>query len=183
MMFKYFLGAFVIGVIINIGVVSPVFAQHNGHVHGQGQLLIAQDINAWRFEFILPAADILGFEHVPQTQAQTDTLHQLIQDIAKVTPFLTLPHYCQLDKVVHQLQDKLVRSKADTPNEHASHQGHMNHSDITIAFEFQCSKEIASVQINLFLTAPSLSTLQAQWIIDKNQSASVLTPDSSLLTW
>jgi hypothetical protein len=36
------------------------------HVHGDGQLLIAQDQQQWQFQFILPAADLLGFEYVAE---------------------------------------------------------------------------------------------------------------------
>jgi hypothetical protein len=52
------------------------------HVHGEGQLLIAQEQQRWQFHFILPAVNLLGFEHIPESAERK----QILMNIVRFTP-------------------------------------------------------------------------------------------------
>ncbi|MGL6027661.1 MAG: zinc uptake protein ZrgA [Vibrio sp.] len=52
--------------------------QHEAHVHGQVELNIAQDGHDLLIEITAPGADVLGFEHEPQNEAQQHTLQQAL---------------------------------------------------------------------------------------------------------
>lgn len=189
MKLKSCLGIIVASIAANISVVWSAYAQHHAHIHSEGQLLIAQVDNAWRFEFVLPAADILGFEHAPNTQAEVDTVKRLINNAEQVTPFLVLPKQCKINQVTHQLRDKLTHL-ADDKNEHDhskhhhdehnhNHSDKVSHTDVTIAYEMDCQSPISSADIQLFSLASSLTKLQVQWITDASQGALILTPNAA----
>lgn len=193
MKLKSCLGIIVASMAANISVVWSAYAQHHAHIHSEGQLLIAQDDNAWRFEFVLPAADMLGFEHAPQTQAEVDTVKRLIKDAERVTLFLVLPKQCKITQVTHQLRDKLTHL-SDEPYEHDhtkhhqdehehehehEHSDKVSHTDVTIAYEMECRSPIKSADIQLFSLASSLTKLQVQWITDASQGALILTPNAT----
>ena len=64
--------------------ISPLFAseheheQHEAHVHGEAQLLIAQEGNQLEIEFKSPAINIVGFEHKPSNAKQEASLEAAV---------------------------------------------------------------------------------------------------------
>lgn len=97
------------------------FAQK--HVHGQGQLLIAQEGEQWQFEFILPAADILGFEHSPETQAQKEKLLYVINKVENVEQILRFPPHCTVISANHSL-DQFANEKNSHQDNHTNEKEH-----------------------------------------------------------
>lgn len=191
MKLKSCLGIIVASMAVNINMVWSAYAQHHAHIHSEGQLLIAQDENAWRFEFVIPAADILGFEHAPQIQAEVDKVKRLIKNAEQVTPFVALPKQCKITQVTHQLKDKLTNLSDDMyehnhskhphdEHEHEhEHSDKVSHTDVMIAYEMNCRYPIKSADIPLFSLASSLTKLQVQWITDASQGALILTPNAA----
>jgi len=105
---------------------TPVLAQ--AHVHGEGALLIAQQDKQWQFEFVLPAADILGFEHQAETQAQKNRVVSLVDNIETRQNILLVPRSCELQQNDHSLE-KLLSEKHDDhdPDHDHDHDGAGQH--------------------------------------------------------
>ncbi|AMG02921.1 zinc uptake protein ZrgA [Vibrio mimicus] len=55
--------------------------QHEAHVHGQVELNIAQDGHDLLIEITAPGADVVGFEHAPQDEAQQKVLKQALDTL------------------------------------------------------------------------------------------------------
>ncbi|ABG38828.1 conserved hypothetical protein [Paraglaciecola sp. T6c] len=75
------------------------------HQHGQGQLFVSQENSDWHVQFILPAADVLGFEHAPENAQQEKILHSLIQRLDKNDAVVDLGEHCTLSEVTHSLSE------------------------------------------------------------------------------
>lgn len=170
-------------------------ANGQAHVHGEGQLLVAQDDNKWRFEFVLPAADVLGFEHKPETAEQKAKVASLIASVEGYQNVLSLPKGCSLVETEHSLSDIYERASSNEEHHdehddehHEEHRdGHHDddehhkeqhkehhekegsHSDVNFAYILECANSIESVSITLFDLAPSLSALDVQWITQSAQ--------------
>lgn len=72
---------------------TQVYSQH-AHVHGQGKVLIAQDGDDWQLQFVLPAADVLGFEHVPETMEQKQAVESLSGKVGNVPNLVSIDGNC-----------------------------------------------------------------------------------------
>lgn len=167
-------------------------AQANVHVHGQGQLLIAQDGQQWQLQFLLPAADIIGFEHEAQTLEEKQALARFLQRVEGVNTLFVLPSSCSINDFSHSLMRQSKASEDDhsahTSNEKKHTHGHKhdnhqqdNHKDIELSYTFTCQKTPQAFEVSLFTWATSLTTLQAQWITNKGQGATILNTEGSIL--
>lgn len=77
--------------------ISPAFAdqaehrQLGPHVHGQGTLDIAIEGKKISMELVVPGMDIVGFEHVPTTDAQKAEVEKAKAKLADVLGIFKLP--------------------------------------------------------------------------------------------
>lgn len=194
---------------VSVTVVSH-FVLAQKHVHGEGQLLIAQEDKQWQFQFVLPAADLLGFEHAPQTTAQHQQVAKIISKIEGVVEMLSLPAHCKLLSKSHSLSqwaaiggDELsvehkgqmaTGSKSHSSHKHnqADNHDHENHhhesheqhahSDITVTYHFECENMLDALNVQLFAWAESLQTIDAQWFTAEHQGAQKLTSSAKVVS-
>ena len=94
----------------NVLLLSALFSCCNqavaqAHQHGQGQLFISQEENEWHMQFILPAADVLGFEHAPEDAQQKKALQSLIKRLNQNEGVVDLSGRCSLREVTHSLRE------------------------------------------------------------------------------
>nr|WP_136250930.1 DUF2796 domain-containing protein [Ningiella ruwaisensis] len=176
--------------LIALSVFSLKLLATNQHVHGQGKLLIAQDGQDWQLEFVIPMADLLGFEHVAETAQQKNSIDALIKKIENVSEVLSLSETCSLISVQHSLDDM------HPSHEHASHDSYMHehkhdhdhkhedehaHKDVSITYVYACESEVELINIKVFEWAKSLEKLNAQWITNQGQGSTMLTASSTTL--
>ena len=189
---KYFL-------IGTIAALISLNANGQAHVHGEGQLLVAQENDKWRFEFMLPAADVLGFEHKPETVEQKAKVASFISSVEGYENVLSLPKSCSLVETEHSLSDiyereALHHDEHDKHDEHHDehdkhdehhddHEKENSHSDVNFAYILKCENSIESVSITLFDLAPSLSALEAQWITQSAQGVKEIDADDPTLVF
>lgn len=112
-----------------LGTTSPLMA--NPHVHGHGQLLVSQQDAMWQFQFMLPAADVFGFEHAPESSAQQKTVKNVSERFEQSQQMLRLSGDCQLisvDVVLPFEGASVVSDDHDDHNhdnhDHDDHEGH-----------------------------------------------------------
>ncbi|WP_373937870.1 DUF2796 domain-containing protein [Vibrio kanaloae] len=76
--------AVVIGMTVSTNVLAnEEFRSHEAHVHGQVEVNIAQDGQELLVEVTAPGADVVGFEHAPETTEQKKVFEQAIAQLNK----------------------------------------------------------------------------------------------------
>ncbi|MFH6908761.1 DUF2796 domain-containing protein [Vibrio fluvialis] len=114
------------------------FRQHEAHVHGHVELNIAQDGQDLLIEITAPGADVVGFEHAPQTDEQTQRLNQALDNLNNAEAIFTLSDgaRCHLEtaNVKHTLggaddhdHDHDHDHDQHDDHDHEQHQGHDDH--------------------------------------------------------
>lgn len=147
------------------------------HSHGQGQVLIAQQNNQWVIELILPAADVLGFEHAPETQQQKNTIKQFKALTKSPENFVSLQPSCEL-------VSKDLTLPSEKHDEHHGH-GHENkhekesHGDVQLSIEYRCLSQLEGITFPILKAYQSLATLSVEWITDNGQGATKVTSSNT----
>ncbi|MDH5932922.1 zinc uptake protein ZrgA [Vibrio splendidus] len=76
--------AVVIGMTVSTNVLAnEEFRSHEAHVHGKVEANIAQDGQELLVEVTAPGADVVGFEHAPETAEQKKVFEQAIAQLNK----------------------------------------------------------------------------------------------------
>ncbi|MEZ9470012.1 DUF2796 domain-containing protein [Vibrio lentus] len=76
--------AVVIGMTVSANVLAnEEFRSHEAHVHGKVEVNIAQDGQELLVEVTAPGADVVGFEHAPETAEQKKVFEQAIAQLNK----------------------------------------------------------------------------------------------------
>ncbi|MFT5543968.1 MAG: hypothetical protein ACI97K_000032 [Glaciecola sp.] len=143
------------------------------HVHGEGLLLIAQEQQQWQFEFVLPAADLLGFEHMPETLEEKQQVITMINKIENVEAMIKLPENCRAVSTSHSLAAFVVANQTFAH----SHE----HTDIRVTYIFDCKESPSFAEASILNFLDSLNRVNAQWITNDQQGAVQLTPSSNVV--
>lgn len=179
------------------------------HVHGQGELLVSQEGSMLHLQLVLPAADVLGFEHEPETTEQLNSQNLLSERFTLNTNVIDVEGKCELVGVEHTLEahedhhksdhedahdahsgdhDEAHKSEHALHKEHDEHEGHdeheeENHQNIEVEYQFRCDDAVSGIAVTLFESMPSLSAIQAQWITERGQGLSELSAGQPTLRW
>lgn len=157
------------------------------HVHGEGQLLIAQQLHEWQFQFILPVADLLGFEHIPESAEQKQKLINVVSQIEDADEMITLPKFCKLLSMSHSLLDFGVGSAASSQSHSDVHKQQTPaevkhaHTDVSITYNFNCKNNPDSAIARLLEWSTSVHILNTQWVTNEQQGAVQLKPSSNIV--
>jgi len=138
------------------------------HVHGQGEMLISQENNRWQILLTLPAADMLGFEHSPETEAERKALEKVAERLENNSQILALNGRCSVTKVNHNLENL--------------RQGWHGHHDININYTFDCESHITEVHI-VFFEWVATDLVKAQWVLEQGQGTQDVTPAKPHIKW
>ncbi|MEJ6498301.1 ZrgA family zinc uptake protein [Pseudoalteromonas lipolytica] len=143
--------------------------QHYHHSHGEGELFMVHDKDNLQVKFVLPAGDIFGFEHQPQTAEQKQFIKQTLAQLTDYKQLVTFNAEC-----------KPFHSSLENPFEQ---QTHNSHYDLEIEFSFRCDKPASKVTVSLFAWAKTLSVIKAQWIKEQAQGIAELTAAKPYIEW
>jgi hypothetical protein len=178
--------------------ISTVLAEESRqvdkHEHGVGELNIAIDGSLAEFEFMLPGADIVGFEY----KAKSD------EDLAKIeNALLVLENYenvfslnknskCVLADLDHHLSgeeheeheehaDEEHEEHAD--EEHEEHADEESHTEFYAKYSFKCDniKQLDKVEFSYFKTFPNSSELEVQFVSDIGSNAFEVEADKPVI--
>ncbi|WP_139312245.1 ZrgA family zinc uptake protein, partial [Vibrio ponticus] len=99
------------------------FRQHDAHVHGEVEFNIAQDGNELLVEITAPGADVVGFEHAPENDAQKQALEKAVAKLNQATDVLSISAAanCQVEHVAvsHTLgEDEHAHHDHDHDHDH-----------------------------------------------------------------
>ena len=174
--------AVVIGMTVSTNVLAnEEFRSHDAHVHGQVEVNIAQDGQELLVEVTAPGADVVGFEHAPESAEQKKVFEQAIAQLNKpdelfsfnnasctlkfksVTNTLEGEHdeheghdHAEHDHDDHKDHDHAEHDHDDHEgHDHHDHEGHDHsqggHGEFTVEYHYECS-DVAK-----------LDTVSTQW--------------------
>ena len=182
--------------------ISTVLAEESRqvdkHEHGVGELNIARDGSLAEFEFMLPGADIVGFEY----EAKSD------EDLAKIeNALLVLENYenlfaltknskCVLADLDYHLSGEEHDEHADEEHadeehadeehadeEHEEHADEESHTEFYAKYSFKCDniKQLDKVEFSYFKTFPNSSELEVQFVSDIGSNAFEVEADKPVI--
>ena len=180
---KFILFIFLILNISITGIYAEETRQVDKHEHGVGELNIAIDSNMIALEFMLPGADIVGFEY----KAKSD------EDLAKIeNALLVLENYenlfaltknskCVLADLDYHLSGEEHDEHAN--EEHEEHADEESHTEFYAKYSFKCDniKQLDKVEFSYFKTFPNSSELEVQFVSDIGSNAFEVEADKPVI--
>lgn len=175
---------------------APTVAEtrtHSSHTHGIGHLNIAIEGSDIYAEVKSPAANIVGFEHQPETRKQEEALSSAIGALkAGGQLFIFTPKAgCKMtsSEIISDLEENHLETDATHENhdKHEAKDGHHEeetvHGDFEAQYRFTCEqpKKLRSIKMAIFSTFPLLEQLQTQMSTPKGQTAMVLDHDKDVI--
>ncbi|PTO51917.1 DUF2796 domain-containing protein [Vibrio splendidus] len=119
--------AVVIGMTVSTNVLAnEEFRSHEAHVHGKVEVNIAQDGQELLVEVTAPGADVVGFEHAPETAEQKKVFEQAIAQLNKpeeLFGFNNASCTLKFKSVTNTLEDD-HEGHDHAEGEHDDHEGH-----------------------------------------------------------
>ncbi|GAB2702516.1 DUF2796 domain-containing protein [Aliiglaciecola sp. 3_MG-2023] len=175
--------SFILGILIFVSWTAAVHSQQ--HIHGQGSVFIAQENDLWQVQFVLPASDILGFEHSPENEQQRLIAEQFDQ---KQKHFENLIQFDVNCTQVNYSQSSLEFGEDEHSDSHElsdnhEHSGEHEHSDIEILYLIECPDEVTQVSFPILNSSNNLQNLAVQWSIQTGQGSTLINPKRHQLKW
>lgn len=162
---------------------SPGFEQHGPHEHGTGSLSIAQDGDKLEIGLDSPGMNIFGFEYMPKTDADKETVAAGEAKLWVGANLFTL----DADAGCKQTAATLSNGPEEHHDDEADHDEHDHdkgevHSDVEASWTFTCEKPEAaqSVTTKLFSTFSGFHKLNVEWVTDKGASSATLEKDDTI---
>jgi hypothetical protein len=189
---KKTLGFFVVaGTILAFG--NSAFA-HGAHAHGVARMNLAVEGRKVEIELETPLADVLSFEHAPETDAQKKETRDMAAVMRKADGLFIFPAeaQCRVEKVSLEseaIRDELLAPKTSGHTEKThdgdKKDGGKSHADLDVEISFLCRhpEKLNSVTVNLFSAFPSLREVEVQMVTPKGQKAAEATPSSNIIRW
>ncbi|MCB1800776.1 MAG: DUF2796 domain-containing protein [Gammaproteobacteria bacterium] len=174
--------------------------QHGAHVHGIASLNLALEGDEVHVELDSPAANIVGFEHAPSSEADHAALDKAVatlKDGDRLFRF-NVEAGCRMEKaevtssLLHE-EHAVHEGKHDHENHeehgHAKHEQDKreheaeSHSDIEAAYHFECEHpgKLTQLTVELFETFPGTERLNVQYVIESKQGAAELAPSAHVI--
>ncbi len=160
--------------------------EHEAHVHGEAQLLVALEGSTLEIEFLSPAMNIVGFEHQPANEAQSHAIESAIETLKQPGLLFRLPTSagCDLSSI---LVESSLAAQGEHDQEHSKEADHdheeKTHSDFTGHYSFHCAEvsRLESIAIEIFKQFPGTELIEVQSISEQGQRKIELTPDRHTL--
>ncbi|GHA10032.1 DUF2796 domain-containing protein [Oceanisphaera arctica] len=169
------------------------------HEHGFGRLSLALDQQQLVLELLAPAADIVGFEHLPADDTEQAQLTAALSRVQQAEMLFSLPETAACRLIDSQLVEEGAHSHEldeheqtdhhdhahEAADEHEHHEDEDGHNDVLVQYRYQCQQPQAlnSLSTTLFEQFPSLTRVELQGIVPSGQIASTLTPNQPAFSW
>lgn len=179
-------------------------ASLGAHEHGVATLNLVLDGEHLVFELESPAANIVGFEHMPTSEKDLATVKQARQHLTQADALFAFPGAAACTLEDAEVESPLfAAAKAQGHDHHEAHtddhhnsreehhdHGHDNHaehdsahSDIQAHFRFVCENPgaLQQIEVKLFEVFPNTEKLLLQAITPGGQQGGELTPAQSVI--
>ncbi|MEZ8731468.1 DUF2796 domain-containing protein [Vibrio splendidus] len=189
--------AVVIGMTVSTNVLAnEEFRSHEAHVHGKVEVNIAQDGQELLVEVTAPGADVVGFEHAPETAEQKKVFEQAIAQLNKpeelfgfnnascTLKFKSVTNTLEDDHDDHEGHDHAEGEHDDhKDHDHDDHEGHDHseggHGEFTVEYHYQCSdiEKLDTVNTQWFSKFSNTKSMTVNLLTDSAQIQEVLNAD------
>lgn len=159
--------------------------EHAAHVHGVARLDIAQEGGTVEMELVAPGADIVGFEHAPESAADKAAVKTAAAALENGAGLFAFPPQarCRLDDA--EVRSDLLEHDGDEGEEsgHSEEGESDEHAEFQARYRFQCERpdDATHLDLSFFELFPSAEVLNVQTSSPRGQSAQQLTPMSMRL--
>ena len=160
-----------------------ISTQAQTHSHGEGRLVLSQEENQWLAQFVLPASDIYGFEHAPETPEQELMITKRNKRLEQNDQVIHLGDQCKLNKVEFLSAHDEGEDEHHEHHDDHEHEHEIEHQDIELSYHFTCSSPVERASVQLFDWAQSLNRLEVLWLFEKGQGASEISSQKPFITW
>ena len=164
--------------------------QVDKHEHGVGELNIAVEGSTIEFEFMIPGADIVGFEYVAKSDEDIAKINQALKTFDDYTNIFTLPSnsLCELNGQKVALKEEDEHDEHDDHDEHDEHDDHdehaeENHNEFYAKYSFECGNINAIKEVNFpyFATFTNSGELEVQFISNMGSTSFEVEGDEPLI--
>ncbi|PML25299.1 zinc uptake protein ZrgA [Vibrio lentus] len=191
--------AVVIGMTVSANVLAnEEFRSHEAHVHGKVEVNIAQDGQELLVEVTAPGADVVGFEHAPETAEQKKVFEQAIAQLNKpeelfgfnnagcTLKFKSVTNTLEGDHDDHEGHDHAEHDHDDhkghdhAEHNHDDHEGHDHseggHGEFTVEYHYQCSniEKLDTVNTQWFSKFGNTKSMTVNLLTDSAQIQEIL---------
>ena len=165
----------------------------DSHVHGNAELNVVLMGQQLQVEFVSPAINLLGFERPPNTDEETATLNNTIEQLQRggwlieaistacqlSTEEFEAPVYDEHDSSEHDHEHE--SSEHDHEHESSEHDAEA-HSNFRVTYLYDCdSAPRKQLKMLAFDHYSGIETLTVQWIADQKQGYARLNRDNPVL--
>ncbi len=167
--------------------------EHGAHQHGVAQLNLAVSGTAVEIELETPAANIVGFEHQPTSEADHHAVEEAVAVLKKgetlfrfspaascqlVSSNIESPLMVDSDEMEHNDHDHEAHHEEhqETDDEHdEDHEREQDetHSEFHAHYHFNCPQadQLNQLQVDLFDAFPATLHLNVQYLFNEKQGA------------
>lgn len=175
------------------------YHQQSAHVHGLGTMNVAVDGNSLFLELEIPAQNLVGFEHAPETEAQAEAVKKVEQRLRAGRDLFqpSTQAGCELQDVT--IHSALLNDEATDPTDahqdshHDDHHPEEHraaddepdlHADFELYYQYSCreSEQLTTLELTLFRHFPGLERLAVQFIGHGGQGHQELSAQKPVLT-
>ena len=178
--------------LISIAGSSRTLAQSaDSHVHGNAELNVVLMGQQLQVEFVSPAINLLGFERPPNTDEETATLNNTIEQLQRGGWLIeAFPTTCQLstEEFEAPVYDEHESSEHDHESSEHDHEHESSehdaepHSNFRVTYLYDCdSAPRKQLKMLAFDHYSGIETLTVQWIADQKQGYARLNKDNPVL--
>ena len=193
------------GTILALMGADRVIAEEKAHEHGHGKLNIAVGDSELEAELIAPGADIVGFEHAAETDADKAAVRDAVVKLKNAVAILGLPKdaMCEVEEV--EVESELLKDddhdhdhdhdahkdddhkhddhKHDDDHKDHAHDDGEQHAEFHVHYHIECAAmdKLTALNLGYFETFPNARELDVQAITAKGQISEELTPKSPAL--
>ena len=147
------------------------------HTHGVAELDLVRDGNNISVSLYSPLQNILGFEHAPKTDQEKAVAQKAVEVLKSGSLFVFDQNAGCKQIDFNYTSDALSGGNSGTKSRHE------HHEDLTVSWEFVCSKadEARQVQVRLFRQFAQFTQIDVQAVTGSGQTGARLTPQNNIL--
>ncbi|MEN9772406.1 MAG: hypothetical protein RJA58_1049 [Pseudomonadota bacterium] len=150
-----------------------VAAPHQPHAHGKAELEVTIQDGQVRGVFRTPMDNLLGFEHLPKTDAQKKSLERLRQRLEDTSVLFRPNGEAQCTARSPEAKSSMFAGRVNA-----------GHSDLEYRFGFDCEKPelLKQIEARLLTDYPRLHEIRSQLVTPTTQRGVSLKRNNRLLT-
>ena len=159
--------------------------QVDKHEHGVGELNIAIEGSSINLEFMIPGADIVGFEYKAKSDEDISLVNTALTKFDDFNNIFTIPNTANCNLVeaeiaINQGDDHSDEHDHEEHEEHEEHDEHEHeehgeetHNEFVAHYSFTCGnvKEIDRINFTYFTTFPNSGELEIQFVSEMGSTS------------